>query len=481
MSKAPLLDNGPSVLGNREPRVFTPPLRPLTPETTRGYEVIEFARDVLQEPLLPWQEEVVLRALELRPDGRYRFKTVLVLVSRQNGKSHLSRVIALWKMYVDGARLVLGVAQDLSIAREVWQGAVDTAQSLAELRQEITDVRRVNGEQELKIASGARYKISAATRSAGRGLTVDHLTLDEIREHRNFDAWSALSKTTIARPNSQIWCISNAGDRESVVLNHLRDAALSSQDSSIGIFEWSAPDGCPLDDIEAWKAANPALGVTITLDAIRGALATDTPSTFRTEVLCQRVDALDAAIDAGAWESSHDPAGSMESLRDQVVACLDVAPDGNHATLVAAASTGEGRTYVEVIEAWSSTEEVRHELPELLRRVNPRTFAWFPTGPAAALAPELRQIPNAVELTGAKVAEACQGFADLVHSRRVTHPGDPLLDAHVTSATKFTSGDGWRFVRRGVGHVDAAYAAAGAVYALHAVPVEAPAPRSKVF
>lgn len=40
------------IYGCEAPRIFTPPLRDLTPETTLGFEVIEFAEDVLQVELL---------------------------------------------------------------------------------------------------------------------------------------------------------------------------------------------------------------------------------------------------------------------------------------------------------------------------------------------------------------------------------------------------------------------------------------------
>ena len=43
-----------------------------------------------------------------------------MLVARQNGKSKLARVLTLWRLYMDGAELVLGAAQDVSQAREQW-------------------------------------------------------------------------------------------------------------------------------------------------------------------------------------------------------------------------------------------------------------------------------------------------------------------------------------------------------------------------
>jgi hypothetical protein len=428
-------------------------------------------------PLLPWQRWAAIHALETVPGGAFRFRVVLVLVSRQNGKSHLGRAVTLWRMYIENARLILGVAQDVSLAREQWQMCIDAINDSPDLRAELEAVRRVNGDEQFRLASGSRYKIAASNRSAGRGLSIDQLNIDELREQRNWDAWSALSKTTMARRNSQIWCMSNAGDDESVVLNQLRDAALARRDPGIGIFEWSAPDGCELDDPKAWAQANPALGLTVSEAAIRSAMATDPPNVFRTEVLCQRVDQLDGAIDLAAWKACADPAGTMEGLRDRIVLCFDVAPDGAHATLAAAAQLDDGRARTEIVRAWKTTDAARAELPELIDRIRPQAVVWYPTGPAAAFAPMLRPDPRLhsraqyTELTGMKVAEACQGLADLAIARRVVHNADPLLDSHVSAAQKTPSGDGWRFTRKGEGHVDAAYAAAGAVYVALTMPV----------
>ncbi len=266
--------------------------------------------------------------------------------------------------------------------------------------------------------------------------------------------------------------MSNAGDDESVVLNQLQDAGHTGRDESLGIFEWSAPEGCELDDPRAWAQANPGLGHIISEAAIRSDLS-DPPEIFRTEVLCQRVPNLDGAIDPRAWHDCGDAAGTMGALRDRVVVCLDVAPDTAHATLAAAAITKDGRARIEIIAAWSSTEDLRRDWKDLISRVKPRIIGWYPAGPAAALATVLRpnlpayartrDTPEYIEIKGAQVYETCQEFADLVRNRAVVHSADPLLDAHVASAQKLQSVDGWRFTRKGDSHVDAAYAAAGAV------------------
>lgn len=455
--------------GRTEPRLWTRPLRPLNRRTTRGYEVIAFA-EMVGEPFLPWFQWLVKHALELQPDGTYRFRVILVLAGRQNGKSSGKRTVSLWRLYMDGARTILGLAQDVALAREQWSLCQDTIHDTPDLEAEWSGVRNVNGDEKFWLRSGGRYLIRAMNRKAGRGYSIDEANIDELREQHDWKAWSAVSKTLMARENAQLWAMSNAGDDESVVLNQLRDAALAGRDPSIGIFEWSGADGCELDDPRAWAQANPGLGYVISEQAIRSALATDPPEVFRTEVLCQKVDRLDSAIDVGAWKACTDAQGSLASSKDRTAAAFDIAPDGAHATLAAAAILGDGRVRVQVIAAWKSTEEARFQLAGVLDKLQPVQLAWFPGGPAAALAPVLRARPGSLELTGSKVGEACQGLADLAVARRVVHPGDPLLDAHVAGASKLHTGDGWRFVRRGAGHVDAAYAAAGATYTALTMP-----------
>jgi hypothetical protein len=475
------------LFGRTEPRWFPEPLRPLTRKTTRGYELIDFARNVMGEPFDPWQEWLAIHALELNPDGTYRFRIVLVLVARQNGKTHFLRTLTLWRMYMDGARKSLGCAQDLDLAREFLEECVETINGVPDLAAEFGGEMKGNGRQCFWLTNGAQYKITAANRKAGRGKTIDQMNMDEIREQRDFAAWSALSKTTSARAFSQIWAITNAGDDESVVLNQLRDAALSGRDESIGLFEWSGPEGCELDDWDAILQANPGIGYNgPTVQAIKTALTSDPPNVFRTEVLCQKVDALDSAVDGGAWQSCKDTVGQFDFAKQRIVACIDVAPDGAHVTLAGAVELADGRVRVEVLKSWKNTADARKELPDVLRKVKPAAVGWFPGGPAAAIGVTLRKIDvnkkpiKIVDITGQDVNEACQEFADLAKALQILHPNDPLLNGHVAGSKKLRVGDGWRFVRRGVGHVDAAYAGAGAAYVVRTLPVEVPKPRSSV-
>ena len=436
-----LRNSAPSVLlGRAEPRLFTPPLVTGPPgecgcgcahtaETTRGFELAWFAEHVLGEPLLPWQRWLAIHALELRPDGGYRFRTVVVLVGRQSGKTFLLRTLALWRMYMEHAQLVLSVAQSLDIAREAWRAGCEAVQTTPSLRVEHERTSRTNGDEYLALKGHRRWKIAAANRSAGRGLSVDLLVMDELREQRSWDAWSALSKTTLARPDGMTFGISNAGDDESVVLNHLREAALGGTDPTLGIAEWSAPDGCDLDDPEAWAQSEPGLGYTITEQAIRSALATDPPRVFRTEILCQRVDSLaDPPIPVDALAGCVDEGLSLTSLRGRVAVCVDVSPSLGHATLFAAAVGEDGRVRGELQAAWGSVREMVEELPGWVDRIRPRASGYF-HGPADAVKADLARL-GFEPITEATAA--CQGLAEQVVGRRFLYPGDALTTDHLT-------------------------------------------------
>lgn len=444
----------PEVFGAESPRLFTPPLRKLTPKTTWGFALIEFASEVLELELLPWQRWLAIHALEILPDGTFRFRTVVLLVARQNGKSTFLQVLALFFLYVRGVSLVIGTAQNLDIAEEVWQGAVDIAQDVPDLAAEIEHVSMVNGKKALILEGKKRYKVQAANRRGGRGLSGDLVLLDELREHQNWEAWGAVTKTTLARVLAQIWAASNAGDASSVVLASLRARALASlegekleeDDDSLGIFEWSAPEGCDLKDTEAIRQANPSLGYTITLRAILSALATDPESVYRTECLCQWVDRLvPAVIDAQLWA---DLAADV-ARAPHVMFSLEIPNGRQFATVGVAWKTSLG-AHVEVAQDAPGTGWVVDWLREKAVKYNGRTVVLDGGTEAATFEASLIAAGlKVVKITGAERALACGGLYDAAVQGLLSHDGDLELADAVGSAVWKDVGEGARaFSRR---------------------------------
>ena len=506
-------------VGRIEPRLWTPPLRPLTPETSYGFAVIDFARDILKHPLDPWQEWTVIHLGELLPDGRPRFRKYLILVARQNGKTELLVVLTLFWLFVDMVGVVLGTSTKLDYAAESWRKACKLARRVPDLNAEIPKrggIRKANGEQvlwranaeEFELEEGSRYKIAASNEEGGRSLTVDRLVLDELRQHHDYSAWDASESATTAVADAQIVAITNAGSDKSVVLNDMRDEALryiktGEGDGRLGLAEYSAPDGSSPLDLDALLQANPNAGHRILVEDLLNEAAAAIRvggkklAGFKTEKMCMRVAAYDTALDLHAWGREYDPAimipvgvrhpdveagcldvGELSRVRDRVVLGLEVSEDTQHATLYAAAVLDDGRVRVEPVAAWSGpgcTKEMQAELLAIVAKVRPRVLGWFPGGPGAAVAAGMGKRanwpPRGVKLEEIKrdVSAVCMGFAEQVATGRIAQSADPLLDAQAEVTEKQFTGKTWVFALGGA-HVDAMYAVAGAVHLARTLP-----------
>jgi len=498
------------VVGSTVPRIYTPPLVTgppgpcgcgcaLTPETSEGFDYVRFADEVLGRPFDPWQRWVVIHAGELLPDGSLRFRHVLVVVARQNGKSEIPIILGLAWLLVDRRPCVLWTSTQLKYADK----ALDKAESCARASgafdlPEKRWKKVILGSSVLKDGEN-EFVTATANGEGGRSLTVHRLVQDELREHKDYAAWGAAVPAMGAVPDAQAWHLSNAGEDHSVVLNEQQDAAhkaIEGGDTTTNTFlaEYSAPDRSAPDDLPALAQANPGMGyhgpgARELLGEARTAMAAggEALAKFRTEKMCIRVRHLDPAVDPDAWERAAE-VGDLLALRARVALCLDVAPDSAHATVVAAATDPQGRTRVEVVGSWTGrgcVDALRRELLPLVQRIRPAALGWFPGGPAAALAadlgavgksmPEVRRSPlgrvlgRAPEAIRGDVAACCMGFAQRVADGLVLHSDDPLLTAHVVAAEKLSTGDRWAFSRRG-GHCDAAYAAAGATHLALTLP-----------
>ena len=355
--------------GYTEPRIWTPPLNKLTEETTLGYKFIKFCEAFGYE-LLPWQQWLAIHALEIvreESSWRFRFRYVLILVSRQNGKTFFEVLLNIFFLFGLKSHLVLGTAQNLDTATETFEDTVSQVESTPELADLLKKINRGTGKREMLLEGGDRYKVIAATRKA-RGLSSDLIMMDELREQTTWDAWAAVSKTMMARPSAILFGFSNAGDVTSVVLKHLRlqahaqlgdpDGIAATRenlggediDDSIGLFEWSAPPNCKIDDVDAWAQANPSLGYGfLTERSLRSSMTTDLPQIFRTECLCQWVDTLlPQPFPDGAWAAGVDESSTI-SPESAIWFGIDMSQDRRWTTISACGMRTDGNYHIEVV------------------------------------------------------------------------------------------------------------------------------------
>lgn len=445
------------MLGKTEPRIWTPPLRELTRETTLGFVFCEFCESLGVE-LLPWQKWLAVHALEIITEGekwRFRFRYVLILVSRQNGKTFFEVMLNIFFLFGLKSHLVLGTAQNLDTAVETFEDTVAQVEEIPELKEFLKKVNRGTGKREMLLDNGDRYKVIAATRKA-RGLSSDLIMMDELREQTTWEAWGAISKTMMARPSAILFGLSNAGDVSSVVLRHLRaqaHAAIGDPDGicrltdslggekigdSIGIFEWSAHPGCMIDDVEEWAQANPSMGYGFMTElALRSAMGTDPENIFRTECLCQWVEnLLPSPFPDNAWENGIDK-DSFIAGESSIYYGIDLSQDRRWTSIAACGLREDGNWHIEVVARRIGTEWALDWFRE--RAYNkPMNLAFQSRGaPVAGLAEQICTLEGVqrIAVEGPELTNGWGRFYDGVCAclpdrggARIYHLPQPVLD-----------------------------------------------------
>jgi len=185
-----------TILGNSTPRIQTTP----TALPTRGNEVAEFARQI-DMPLLEWQKYLIDEASKIKPDGTWAYKNVLAIAARQNGKTHLLRMRILAGLFLWDEELQIASAQTRDLSLETFKKVVEVIDNYDWLRKKVKHVTRANGREEVMLKNGMRYKIVASNSGGARGLSSDLVILDELRQQKTYDAYSALVFTMNSRPN----------------------------------------------------------------------------------------------------------------------------------------------------------------------------------------------------------------------------------------------------------------------------------------
>ena len=405
--------------GIKQPRIFTPPLRELTPETSLGFMFIEFCES-LGQPLLPWQQWLSIHALEITgtfpEDWSFRFRYIIVLVSRQNGKTYWFKLLGLFFNYVLQTKLVIGTAQNLDKANDTFEEAVELIEQTPMLDGEFVKALRGAGKREYVLKGGERWKV-VATNRRGRGWSSDLILMDEIREQTDWEGWSAISKTMLARPSAILVAVSNAGDVTSVVLRHLRmqahaqlgdpdgiaakreDLGSEDVDDALGLFEWSATPGCDIHDRTAWAAANPSLGYGfLTEKALASACATDPERVFRTECLCQWVESLlPEPFPAGAWEAGTDEKSEI-APESELYFGIDLSQNRRWTSIAVAGLREDGNYHIEVIARQIGTDWALKWFDERQKKGN-MNLAFQGRGcPAVGLAEQIATLPNVTRM-----------------------------------------------------------------------------------
>ncbi len=445
------------------PETLTTPAHLWVPEhaSSAADEAIDLATSL--EMILDGEQRLALDAiLAEKADGSWAGFEAAVIAARQNLKTYLLEVVVLADLFLFGSQLVIWTAHLFPTTMEAFRDLKRIIDSNDHLRRRVKRISEANGEESIELVSGQRLLFRARSKGGGRGLTGDRVILDEAFALGASEMGSLLP-TLSARPNPQVIYASSAGKTDSHVLRGVRDRGRAGGDPSLVYIEWCAPvaacvddrcdhrpgtPGCALDDIDAWRQANPALGRRITVEHIEAERRALPAEEFARERLgwWEEPPGQVAGLPLNLWEASvmSGKAGGLLALS------VDVTPDLAFASIGRATAVPAG-VRLDVADHRRGTSWVADEVARLRGDLT-IPVALDLGGPAAALNSELAGMDNpiiTVNPATSDVAQACSAFLDGLIRRRVWHAPDPLLDAAVRGASRRPLGDGaWAWSRK---------------------------------
>jgi phage terminase large subunit-like protein len=409
------------------------------------------------DELMPYQKFVLNQMLMVNKKNQYRIKTALLLISRQNGKSHLGRVRIIWGMFYGGEKKLIIMSANRATSLMLFREIAWIIESTPELKAMTKAIRYANGGERIELLNGATLDVISDNSSSPRGRTADFLWIDEIREISE-DGYKAAVPVTRARANAQTFLTSNAGDHFSSVLNGLVERAKDYPPETFGYYEYSAPQYCKIDITSDWfwrnavAPSNPALGYIITKESIEEAIATNPIEQTRTETLCQWIDSLQSPWPHGVLEETSDNTLEM-AVGAYTVFAFDVSPSRRNGSLVAGQLLPDGRIGIGILETYSSQMAIDElkmaaSIKAWCDIYKPR-LVCFDKYATQTIADRLSQAGVMTEdVSGQQFYKACGDLLEGLVNHRVVHNGQAELIQQMNNCAAKVNDSAWRIIKR---------------------------------
>lgn len=342
-------------------QVTVPPLSYKGWPRDRARRRIKFIETYLKVPhghqekrkfkLQPFQKEIISGSFG---NG---ILTALVSIPRGNGKTMLAAALALAEMFVGPASAeVLCVASNAEQAGHVLK----YARQMIALSPELAERIHVYADRLYLPENDAVLLPLPAEPGALHGYNPSLLIVDELHVVTE-DVWEAATSVDGKRPEQLTLAISTPASSPDSVMWRLVEHGRSGSDASFYFREWSAPNGCALDDADAWWIANPALTCPQPFLRESSLLAKSKSMrepVFRQLRLGQWVTGIDAWLPFGAWDDCLDSTRTVKP-GERVVLAFDGSASGDSTALVGC--TMDGHLWIEGI--WENPGDPRWRVP----------------------------------------------------------------------------------------------------------------------
>lgn len=285
---------------------------------TRGEKVIRFIETYCLTPegehvgkpilLAPFQKKFIKAVY----DNKHGTRRAYLSIARKNGKTALIAGILLAHLIGPEAQLN---SQIISGAQSRDQAALvfNLAAKMVQLSQELSGIVRIvpSGKRLIGLPLNVEYRALAADGTTAHGLSPILAILDEVGQVRGSqdDFVDAITTAQGAHKSPLLVAISTQAASDADLFSQWLDDAEQSHDPKIVSHVYAARAGADVMDKQAWKDANPALGIFRSLpdleeQAKQAARMPSSENTFRNLILNQRVSTVTPFISKNVWDSN---------------------------------------------------------------------------------------------------------------------------------------------------------------------------------
>ena len=213
-------------------------------------------------------------AFELDDNGRLRYRTVLISVPRQCGKTVLDMNAGVTRLLLQEDAKVWYTAQTGQSARERWIKEVATP--ISTRLPSLGHIKRGAGDTRLTIpTTGSEFRPMPPSAEYLHGEQSDLVMADEVWIHDDASGaalMQAVTPTFQSRAGTalgiQMWMSSTAGTAKSTWWHNALDEAIDGR-SDTAVIDYGITDDVDPDDVDAVIAAHPLGGDPAIADFIR--------------------------------------------------------------------------------------------------------------------------------------------------------------------------------------------------------------------
>lgn len=367
-------------------------------------------------------------------------RQALVSIARANGKTGLAAMVAVAELFVGGeSPEVLVVASDQRQANITLR----VARRMVEMSPELSERVHIYSDKLVTPHNGGLLQPLPADPAALHGWDPTLLIVDELHVVSE-EVWEAVSSVMGKRPVSTTLAISTPSTSIESIMWRLVQHGRTGDDPAFYLREFSAPDGCDIDDREAWRVANPAMTCDppfLAEDGMAAARRTLREPVFRQLRLGQWVGQVDRWLPWGAWEPLAEP--RKIGKRDRVVLAFDGSASGDSTALIGC--TVGARPYVFEVALWENPGDKRWRVPrgdvdakvaECFDRFDVVELAADPWGWRSEIEAWANRFGEKRVLewntaNAQRMAPATDRFYQAVVDQGVTHDGSQRLGEHL--------------------------------------------------